>query len=73
MVINERILKWFRFPISSTDNTSIIENFEGMNKKIEQMKMEMEENTVEILTTMKSMLAEKNQEEKDKKKWSVWF
>lgn len=45
-----------------------MENFEGVNRKIEQIKVEMEENTVEILTSVKNMLAEKNQEEKDKKK-----
>lgn len=44
----------------STDNTSIIENFEVINKKFEQLKTEMEERHLEVLETVKTLMAEKN-------------
>jgi hypothetical protein len=54
----------------STDNTSIIENFEVVNKKFEQLKSEMEQGHIEIVETVKALMAEKNsdQDGKDKKK-----
>ena len=55
----------------STDNTSIIENFEVVNKKIEFLKSELEERHIEVLETVKALALEKSNdpEGKDKKKW----
>lgn len=61
----------FRFPMISTDNTSMIENFDSMLKKMDMLKEEIEERNIECLETVKSLLVEKTQDQengKDKKK-----